>query len=73
MKKFINSYFGKFVSATVFAMVLWPLLDMFINPAFQYSVVDHVVTPILFGGFYTLFSLLIDRHTAHKKALASND
>ena len=71
MKNFFNSYFGKFVSTSVSALIIWPLLDMLLHQgAFQYTVMDHVVGPLFFGVFYVLITFLIDRFSTRKRAAA---
>ena len=60
------------VVTTIVAMIIWPLMDLFIckvisHSEFKYTVSDHVVEPIIFGIVLSLAMWLLDRRAAKKK------
>ena len=66
-KKFLYN----FISETVFALVFFPLFDMFFRVVvdkkeFVYSVNDHILGPIMFGFFYALFTFIINKNDSKK-------
>lgn len=80
MEKIKNNkvlYFvAQFIANTVFAMIIWPLLDMFFRTVidkkeFVYSVRDHIFSSIIYGIMLTIF-LTIMRNNAAKKVKSSN-
>lgn len=55
----------------VVAMILWPLLDLiickiFTKSAFEYSVVEHVVSPIIFGTILGIIEWIINKVRSRK-------
>lgn len=64
-------FFVQFITNTIMAMILWPLLDMFFRividkQEFIYSVNKHIIEPIMFGFFLALFSIIGKKITNKK-------
>lgn len=56
----ILRFFVSFISNTLFAMIFWPLLDMFFasiidKREFVYSISKHIFEPVMYGLFLTIF------------------
>ena len=65
------SFFGQFVRDTITAMIIWPLVDFFFcvvidKKELVYSVSQHISSPIMFGFFSALFTLIL-RNRSRKK------
>ncbi len=67
MKKIRNNKFlYNFVSETVLALILFPLIDMFFRVViekkeFIYSVNEHIIGAILFGLFFAFFTIILNK------------
>ena len=66
-----NKFLYNFISETIFALVFFPLLDMFFRVViykkeFVYSVNEHIISPIMFGFFYALFTIIFNKNDAKK-------
>lgn len=55
-------YFLYFVTYTLIALILWPLIDLIFsainNQPFEYSIVSDLITPVIFGVVFTLIEML---------------
>lgn len=65
--------FIQIIALIVAAMIIWPLLDMFLcnvftNSEFHYSVFEHVVEPIIFGVIAGIIFWIINIITEKRKA-----
>ena len=54
------------ISVSLFSLVLYPLLDLLFckfitNSTFKYSVIDHIVEPIIFSIIFSLTVFILDR------------
>ena len=54
------------ISVSLFSLVLYPLLDLLVckfitNSTFEYSVIDHIVEPIIFSIIFSLTVFVLDR------------
>lgn len=68
-----NKFLYNFISETTLALVLFPLIDMFFRVVidkkeFIYSVNEHIVGPIMFGLFYALFTIVLDKISKKDKS-----
>lgn len=68
-------FFVQFITNTIFAMILWPLLDMFFRVVvdkqeFIYSVQKHILEPVMFGFFMAIF-LMIGKRNTNKESKSS--
>lgn len=66
-----NKFLYNFISETIFALVFFPLFDMFFRVVvdkkeFIYSVSEHIIGPISFGFFYAIFALILNKNDAKK-------
>ena len=64
-------FFVQFISNTIFALIIWPLLSMFFKVViykeeFVYSVTDHIISPVFFGLFLAIFSTIMKPSTKKK-------
>lgn len=55
------NFLAIFIENTVFAMVLWPLLNYFFQVViykkeFTYSPIEYIFGPIVYGLFYACFT-----------------
>ena len=75
MKKNNNSKFWTFIRQfmfdTIAAMIIWPLMNMFFRVVidkkeFVYSINDHIFGPIMFGFFFALFTMILDKISPKK-------
>lgn len=61
-----NNFFYNFIKETIFALIFFPLIDMFFDVVvnkkeFVYSVNEHIIGPITFGFFYALFTIIFSK------------
>lgn len=66
-----NKFLYIFITETIFALVFFPLFDMFFRVVvdkkeFIYSVNEHIIGPITFGLFYTLFTIVFNKNDEQK-------
>ena len=66
-----NKFLYNFINETIFALVFFPLFDMFFRVVvdkkeFIYSVNEHIIGPILFGFFYALFTTIFNKNDVKK-------
>ena len=66
-----NKFLYNFITETIFALVFFPLFDMFFRVVidkkeFIYSINEHIIGPITFGFFYALFTLILNKNNAKK-------
>ena len=72
MKKLkANKFLYVFITETIFALIFFPLFDMFFRVVvdkkeFIYSVSEHIVGPISFGFFYAIFTIIFNKKDANK-------
>ena len=53
-------FFAQVVYNTIFAMIVWPLIDIiFDKNKFIYSVNDHIIQPIMYGFFIVIFTNIL--------------
>ena len=53
-------FFAQVIYNTIFAMIIWPLIDMiFDKKEFVYSVNDHIIQPIMYGFFIVIFTNIL--------------
>ena len=67
-----NKFLYCFITETIFALVFFPLLDMFFRividkKEFIYSVNEHIISPITFGFFYALFTIFFNKKDTKNK------
>lgn len=60
----VKYYVIEFVCLFVAAIIIWPLLDMFISAVFThseftYSVFQHILEPALFAVIFTIIDFVI--------------
>jgi len=65
------SFFGQFVRDTITAMIIWPLVDLFFRVVidkkeFVYSLSQHIYSPIMFGFFSALFTMILRKRSRKK-------
>ncbi len=66
-----NKFLCIFITETIFALVFFPLFDIFFRVVvdkkeFIYSVNEHIIGPILFGFFYALFAIIFNKNDVKK-------
>lgn len=66
-----NKFLYNFINETLLALVIFPLIDMFFRVVvdkkeFVYSVNDHIFGPIMFGFFFALFTMILDKVSSKK-------
>lgn len=66
-----NKFLYNFITETLLALVIFPLIDMFFRVVidkkeFIYSVNDHIFGPIMFGFFFALFTMILDKISPKK-------
>ena len=66
-----NKFLYNFINETLLALVIFPLIDMFFRVVidkkeFVYSVNDHIFGPIMFGFFFALFTMVLDKISSKK-------
>ena len=66
-----NKFLYTFITETIFALVFFPLFDMFFRVVidkkeFIYSINEHIIGPITFGLFYALFTIILNKKDAKK-------
>ena len=66
-----NKFLYNFINETLLALVIFPLIDMFFRVVidkkeFIYSVNDHIFGPIMFGFFFALFTMILDKISSKK-------
>ena len=73
MSEFAKRTMKTFLGITAVFLLAWPLLDLAVvqfitHAAFQYSIVGHVITPIIFASLYTMLSVLCEGSAPAKTA-----
>ncbi len=75
MKKISNNkvlyFIVQCITNTLFAMILWPLLDMFFRTVFEkkefvYSISEHIFGPIVYGIVLTILLTVMKKKTSNK-------
>ncbi len=66
-----NKFLYKFITETIFALIFFPLLDIFFRVVvdkkeFIYSANKHIMEPIMFGFFYALFTIIFNKSKTKK-------
>lgn len=66
-----NKFLYNFINETLLALVIFPLIDMFFRVVidkkeFVYSINDHIFGPIMFGFFFALFTMILDKISSKK-------
>ena len=60
------------LATSIAGMILWPLFDLFwcaviSHTEFVYSIVDHLVEPIIFGCIFGIVLWVLEKKKAKKK------